>query len=134
MAVNTKNNRSTQDVDCFAGVQLKKRRIELGMSQKELAELVGVTFQQVQKYEKGLNRIGVSRLYEFCKILQVKPSYFFQDFKYGADNHITTGKIAESSDKSIDDIALLVSKFKKITDEEKKQLILNLIDSLSKSK
>jgi len=104
------------------------------MSQKELAELVNVTFQQIQKYEKGLNRIGVSRLYEFCQILQVKPSYFFQDFKYNVEDSLVKGKVAESSDKSIDDIALLVSKFKKITDEEKKQLILNLIDSLSKTK
>jgi transcriptional regulator with XRE-family HTH domain len=134
MVINIKNNRSTQDVDFYAGTQLRKRRVELDMSQKELAELVNVTFQQIQKYEKGLNRIGVSRLYEFCQILQVKPSYFFQDFKYNVEDSLVKGKVAESSDKAIDDIALLVSKFKKITDEEKKQLILNLIDSLSKTK
>lgn len=134
MVNNIKNNRSTQDVDFYAGVQLRKRRLDLGMSQKELAEKVKVTFQQIQKYEKGLNRIGVSRLYEFCQILQVKPSYFFQDFKYNSDVASNFGKIAENHDGSIDDIAVLISKFKQIRDEDKKQLILNLIDSLSQSK
>jgi transcriptional regulator with XRE-family HTH domain len=129
MTIDIKNNRSTQDVDVYAGIQLRKRRQELKISQKTLAEKVYVTFQQIQKYEKGLNRIGVSRLYEFCQILQVKPSYFFQDFKYNSETIVDLERVAESDDNS-DYIVLFISKLKQIKDPEKKKLILDLLNSI----
>jgi transcriptional regulator with XRE-family HTH domain len=55
------------------------RRKMLGMSQSTLGEAIGVTFQQVQKYEKGVNRIGSSRLMQAAAVLKVEPSFFFQD-------------------------------------------------------
>jgi transcriptional regulator with XRE-family HTH domain len=55
------------------------RRTLLGLSQEKLGEAVGLTFQQIQKYERGANRIGASRLYEFSRILDVPVSFFFDD-------------------------------------------------------
>lgn len=65
--------------DIHVGRLLRERRLELGISQERLGGLLGVTYQQVQKYERGSNRIGSSRLHEVCKILGVQASYFFDE-------------------------------------------------------
>ena len=66
-------------VDVHVGNRLRARRVLVGMSQESLAANIGLTFQQVQKYERGANRIGASRLFELAKVLQVPVSYFFED-------------------------------------------------------
>lgn len=66
-------------VDAHVGTRMRQRRTLLGMSQTKLGEAVGLTFQQVQKYERGSNRVGSSRLYEFAKALDVPVSYFFDE-------------------------------------------------------
>ena len=66
-------------VDRHVGHRLRQRRSLLGISQERLGEAVGLTFQQIQKYERGSNRIGASRLYQFSCILDVPVSYFFDD-------------------------------------------------------
>ena len=63
--------------DVLVGTRVRIRRVELGMSQTDLANALGVTFQQVQKYEKGTNRIGASRLHAIAGVLRVPVSYFF---------------------------------------------------------
>jgi transcriptional regulator with XRE-family HTH domain len=63
-------------VDVYVGARLRMRRMILGMSQSKLGELVGVTFQQIQKYENGSNRISVHRLRLTARALEVSPSYF----------------------------------------------------------
>jgi transcriptional regulator with XRE-family HTH domain len=65
-------------VDEYVGIALRSRRNELGLSQTDLAKAIGVTFQQVQKYEKGTNRIGAGRLSAISQALQVPITYFFQ--------------------------------------------------------
>ena len=66
--------------DVLVGSRVRFRRTELGLTQQALAEKLGVTFQQVQKYEKGTNRIGAGRLQEVSKALSVPVSYFFEAF------------------------------------------------------
>jgi transcriptional regulator with XRE-family HTH domain len=66
-------------VDIHVGSRVRLRRTLLGMSQERLGDAVGLTFQQIQKYERGANRIGASRLYEFSRILDVPVSFFFED-------------------------------------------------------
>ena len=66
-------------VDAHVGSRVRLRRTLLGMSQEKLGNAVGLTFQQIQKYERGLNRIGSSRLYQFCKVLDVPVSFFFDE-------------------------------------------------------
>ncbi len=66
-------------VDVHVGSRVRLRRTMLGMSQEKLGEAVGLTFQQIQKYERGANRIGCSRIYQFSSILAVPVAFFFQD-------------------------------------------------------
>ena len=66
-------------VDIHVGRRVRLRRTLVGMSQEKLGEAVGLTFQQIQKYERGANRIGSSRLYQFCQVLDVPVSFFFDD-------------------------------------------------------
>jgi transcriptional regulator with XRE-family HTH domain len=66
-------------VDVHVGTRLRQRRTLLGMSQTKLASSVDLTFQQIQKYERGANRMGASRLFEFAKVLDVPVSYFFDE-------------------------------------------------------
>lgn len=71
----------THAVDVYVGKRLRRRRQELGMSQEQLGEAVDLTFQQIQKYEKGYNRISCSKLYEFSNILNTSVEYFFMGLK-----------------------------------------------------
>jgi transcriptional regulator with XRE-family HTH domain len=66
-------------IDVHVGKRLRLRRTLLGMSQERLGEMLSLTFQQIQKYERGVNRIGSSRLYELGQILDVPVSFFFDD-------------------------------------------------------
>jgi transcriptional regulator with XRE-family HTH domain len=66
-------------VDVHVGSRLRLRRTLLGMSQEKLGEAIGLTFQQVQKYERGSNRIGASRLYDLARVLDVPVGFFFEE-------------------------------------------------------
>ena len=71
--------KAPNSIDVYVGSQLRARRVALGMSQEKLGHAVGVTFQQVQKYEKGTNRISASRVQQLSNILQVAVGYFFEN-------------------------------------------------------
>jgi len=70
-------------VDAHVGHRVRLRRMLIGMSQERLGELLGLTFQQVQKYEKGINRIGAGRLFEVAEILGVPISFFYEEVDPG---------------------------------------------------
>src|SRR5580692_1085237 len=70
--------RRTTAVDTHVGLKIRARRNLLGLSQTELADAAGISFQQIQKYEKGTNRVGAGRLQQFSEALGVPPSYFFE--------------------------------------------------------
>lgn len=75
--------KSTSSIDKEIGTRVRMRRISIGMSQEKLGEMLGLTFQQVQKYEKGMNRISVGRLVDIAKILGVDIHFFFNGIKSG---------------------------------------------------
>src|SRR5579862_3410669 len=81
--MNTTGRRQKADkpnpVDVHVGSRVRLRRTLLGMSQEKLGDAIGLTFQQVQKYERGANRIGASRLYDLARVLDVPVSYFFEE-------------------------------------------------------
>jgi len=77
---------SPNPIDVHVGKRLRLRRTLLGMSQERLGERLGLTFQQVQKYERGANRIGSSRLFELGQILDVPVSFFFDDMPRAETN------------------------------------------------
>jgi transcriptional regulator with XRE-family HTH domain len=68
-----------QDIDRYVGARMRERRIMLGLTQQQMAELIGVTYQQAHKYETGINRISAGRLYQIAQALGVDISYFFED-------------------------------------------------------
>jgi len=67
-----------QDIDRHVGMRMRQRRIMLGLTQQQMAELIGVTYQQAHKYEKGINRIAAGRLYQIARVLGVDVSWFFE--------------------------------------------------------
>jgi len=71
--------KNVRETDAHVGLRVRSRRIQLKMSQTDLGDAVGITFQQIQKYEKGANRIGSSRLQQIASALGVRPDYFFEN-------------------------------------------------------
>ena len=78
--------RNPEPIDGVVGKHIRLRRLSKGLSQTELGKRVGVTFQQVQKYEKGVNRVGASRLLRIAEVLEVPVSYFFEGADYNNDH------------------------------------------------
>src|SRR5260370_1926619 len=78
MAKASTGRRGPTAVDSHVGQKIRARRIFLQMSQTEVADAVGITFQQIQKYERGANRVGASRLQQISDVLGVSPFYFFE--------------------------------------------------------
>ena len=89
-------------VDIHVGSRVRLRRTLLGMSQEKLGEALNLTFQQVQKYERGTNRIGSSRLYHLSKILDVPVSFFFDDMPPDVSHANQPQGLAEGEQESFD--------------------------------
>ncbi|MBY0565478.1 MAG: helix-turn-helix domain-containing protein [Hyphomonadaceae bacterium] len=75
------SERTANAVDAWIGRRMRARRQEIGITQERLADLMGITFQQVQKYERGVNRIAASRLYDVCKILDISLSELMEGYE-----------------------------------------------------
>ena len=125
---------SPSPIDVHVGSRIRLRRAMLGLTQEKLADGVGVTFQQVQKYEKGTNRVSASRLFDFSKALDVPISFFFDQIKGG----VTEYKLAEEAQgydagPSIDkkESLDLLRNFHRITEPKVRKKILDLVKSLS---
>ena len=88
------STKAPNPVDKYVGSRVRMRRIMLGMSQEKLGEALGLTFQQVQKYEKGTNRVGASRIQQISEILQVPVSFLFEG---GPSGTASTGSFSEGS-------------------------------------
>ncbi len=128
--------RSPNPIDKHVGARVRMRRIMLGYSQERLAESLGVTFQQVQKYEKGTNRIGASRLQEISKTLQAPPAFFFEGAPTG-DVPTEMGFREDPSAAYVTDFlstaeGLQLNKaFARIKDAKVRRRILELVMSLA---
>ena len=83
------------DIDHTVGARLRARRIQLGLTQQQLAEAADITYQQAHKYEQGINRIACGRLWRLCRVLGVEPNYFFldDDGQPIAENERKAGKL-----------------------------------------
>lgn len=127
---------SPHPVDTHVGKRLRLRRTLLGLSQEAVGSAIGVTFQQVQKYERGINRMGASRLYDFSKLLNIPVSYFFEGFQ-GAEGQKTATGMAEESSEFEHDISTsremmeLTRAFNTIKDPQVRKRVLELVKSLT---
>jgi transcriptional regulator with XRE-family HTH domain len=129
-------------IDVHVGSRLRLRRTLLGMSQERLGEALGLTFQQVQKYERGANRVGASRLFDLSRVLDVPISFFFDDMPeplattYGSHSTRRTGGFSEQQDNFGDEsmnrreTLELVRAYYRITDPSVRKRVFELIKSL----
>ena len=118
-------------VDIHVGQRIRLARVSKGMSQTALAEAVGVTFQQVQKYEKGTNRTSASRLFQFAGVLDVDISYFFD----GAGERASRRTPAGFDDLDVGRIDFEILRgLSKIRDGAVKRRLRNLIDEMQSSR
>jgi len=128
---------SAHPVDIHVGKRLRFRRSILGMSQQELGKSVGVTFQQVQKYERGLNRIGSGRLYDISVVLDVPVNFFFDDMDGKSGIALVPGFAEKGGDKfkkeelSSKETLGLVRAYYKISDPKIRKKVLGLIKAMS---
>ena len=128
-------NSAPHPTDIHVGKRLRIQRILLGLSQDKLAKAVGLTFQQVQKYERGINRVSASRLYEFSKVLGVPVSYFFE----GAEEVEQLEGLAEDSldfiaaDGENREILDLVRVYKSIQNPVIRRQVLTLVRLVASS-
>lgn len=126
-------------IDIHVGSRVRLRRTLLGLSQEKLGEAVGLTFQQIQKYERGANRIGASRLFEFSRILDVPVSFFFDDMsdRMAASENAYGFGIADQPSSSLDPDPLtrretleLVRAYYRIPDTQVRKRLFELAKSL----
>ena len=101
------NKKKPNPIDIHVGSRIRLRRTMLGMSQEKLGESLGITFQQIQKYEKGTNRVGASRLQNISSILNVPVSFFFEDAP-GESNGAGNGMAEASSSNYVVGFPLFV--------------------------
>lgn len=125
-----KFQRPIDPTDKHVGSRLRMRRLMLHMSQEGLGDAVGLTFQQIQKYEGGVNRISSSRLQQFSNVLEVPVSFFFE----GAPNAAAGGSrypADVSAFLATSDGLSLVGSFMKITSSKVRREIIGLIETLA---
>ena len=127
-------------VDVYVGGRVRQLRTMLGMSQEKLGEALGLTFQQVQKYERGVNRIGASRLYQISEVLDVSINYFFEDISPSLTKKRGKAALAEAqAEYDHDPMAKretleLVRSYYKIKDPKVRRRIFDLIKQLGKTR
>jgi transcriptional regulator with XRE-family HTH domain len=129
-------------IDVHVGGRVRLRRTLMGMSQERLGEALGLTFQQVQKYERGVNRIGASRLFDLARVLDVPIGFFFDDMPDGVGGSTglsrrVAGGFADAQDGFEDDTLHrretleLVRAYYRITDPAVRKRVFDLIKSLT---
>jgi transcriptional regulator with XRE-family HTH domain len=140
--IGTEKESRPSPIDIHVGSRIRLRRTLLGMSQERLGESLGLTFQQVQKYERGVNRVGASRLFDLSRVLDVPISFFFDDMpdslatSFGGFTSRRSGTLSESQDPFADDTLSrretleLVRAYYRITDPAVRKRVFDLIKSM----
>jgi transcriptional regulator with XRE-family HTH domain len=133
-----KGSRRPNPIDVHVGSRVRFRRMLLGMSQEKLGEKLGLTFQQVQKYEKGINRIGASRLFDLAQVLGVSVQFFYEEAPSAEGHSYAAQGFAEKPDehsiveflRSRDGLELNRA-FVRISDVKARRAIVDLVRSLA---
>ncbi|HEY1723745.1 MAG TPA: helix-turn-helix transcriptional regulator [Magnetospirillaceae bacterium] len=130
-------------IDVHVGARVRLRRTLMGMSQEKLGEAIGLTFQQVQKYERGANRVGASRLFDLSRVLDVPVSFFFDDMPDGVSKQSPRLIISGGAEDMIEmpgadpmtkrETLELVRAYYRITDPQVRRRIFDLAKVLAKA-
>lgn len=132
-AVRTRNRQRTivvdgpHPIDIHVGARIRAQRVLRGMTQSDLARLVGISFQSVQKYEQGENRVSASRLYQFAQALGVPPQHFFD----GLEGRKSTDILPDAAVPADGEFRRRLLAIMAIEDERLRHLIVQLLDVLS---
>ena len=133
-------SQSSNPIDVHVGSRVRLRRMMIGMSQETLGAKLNLTFQQVQKYEKGANRIGASRLFAIASILSVPVQFFFDDLPENIKASLPDAPKSKKGDSDIEYVMNFVGSregldlnvaFSKIKDPNQRKAFLALIEKLS---
>lgn len=142
------NSRSPHPVDVHVGEILRQRRKLAGFTQERLADAIGLTFQQIQKYEMGRNRVSASRLYQFSKVLETPISVFFEGYNSNDSDAKAASGFAEEGQASFDagennaentdvmksrETINLVRAYYAITDETLRRSFLKMLKQMAKN-
>ena len=136
---NAKTKGTPNDMDVHVGQRLRVRRSLLGLSQEKLAESIGLTFQQIQKYERGTNRISAGRLFDMSKVLDVPVGYFFEQYGKTSNMNVAHGLSDNDQDGFEHDGDIMARKetidlvrvYYSVEDEEARKDILKFIKSMA---
>ncbi len=127
-------SKTPDPIDKYVGSRIRMRRIMLGMSQEKLGDALGLTFQQIQKYEKGTNRVGASRLQQIAEVLQVHVSFMFE----GAPSGSAAGGMSESASPAYvsdflatSDGLALTKAFTRLKDAKLRRSIVDLVEQIA---
>ncbi len=112
-----------QEVDRYVGARIRERRITLGLTQQEMAKLIGVTYQQAHKYERGINRVSAGRLYDIAQALNVPVGYFFEQFEDAGGREMAPRQRMQLE---------LARNFGKITNQRRQEALSFLARALSR--
>lgn len=131
-----KESVAANPIDIHVGARVKQRRNLLGLSQEKLGDAIGLTFQQVQKYERGANRIGASRLFDISRVLNVPITYFFEEMDDLSGGSTPTVSIKGASAGPPDllnekETLELVRAYYQITDQSIRKRLFELARTLS---
>ncbi len=124
-------------VDVHVGRRMRQRREMRGMPQKELAKKLGISFQQIQKYESGANRISASKLWELCGVMDIDPGYFFEGLtgaiagKARARGAASTQDAYEPEARNARQVLDLNQSFQKIPDIRVRRQLVQLLKALA---
>ena len=135
------SERKPHAIDVHVGKRIRMRRCLLNISQEKLAEAVNLTFQQIQKYERGTNRVSASRLFQFARILDVPVNYFYQEYTEGRTpgTRLPANMVADSADGNAISEEMVYSKeamellriYYGIEDEKKRKDFIKLIRTMA---
>jgi transcriptional regulator with XRE-family HTH domain len=129
------STKAPNPVDRYVGSRVRMRRIMLGMSQEKLGEALGLTFQQIQKYEKGTNRVGASRIQQISEILQVPVSFLFEGGPSGTTNAESfregTSPAYVSDFLATSEGLALTRAFTRITDAKLRRSIVEMVEQIA---
>lgn len=119
--IKRKNKKKTIDIDLHVGKRIRERRLTMDVSQQELAKLIGVTFQQAHKYEKGINRVSAGRLFNIAQCLGTTVDFFFEGLEQDSRN------LSSDEKRSLE----IMGHFSAIKDHNHQEALANLARALS---
>src|SRR5438132_1382984 len=136
MRADMANKKQPNPIDIHVGSRVRLRRMMLGMSQEKLGESLGITFQQIQKYEKGTNRIGASRIQHISRVLSVPVSFFFDGAPGMANDPPHAAGDAEPPNYLVDFLATtdgiqLNKAFVRIKDAKLRRRVIDLVRAMA---